>query len=87
MNRIFDPVIVLAAALTAAAILAGCSASVTTFSADIGAPSANLQARDSCAAEVNARSTTREINTSSGARSYNERLRACVERYGVDPLD
>ena len=67
--------------------LAGCSASVTTFSGDISAPpppSSPAEARAYCDAEIRGRSTTHEIaiGPDGGARTTREKMSLCLQRYG-----
>lgn len=68
----------LAAALIFAATLAGCTASVSTFSASLSAPGADPR----CDASVRSRATTSELRLApgGGAKTTDERSDICLTR-------
>lgn len=65
--------------------MAGCTASVSTFSGtfDYGRPASVEEARSACREELRVSSITRSITlgTEAEARVTRERMRACLERY------
>lgn len=66
-------------------LLAGCSASVTTFSGTIRSP-AGQDAEAYCAAEVEGRGVTREISVGAeGPTVYQRQMKLCLNRYGFEP--
>jgi hypothetical protein len=72
-------------ALLTLPLLAGCSASVTTFSASIRSP-AGQDAQAFCEAEVLGRGVTREISLDgAGPTIYQRQMKLCLNRYGFEP--
>ena len=65
-------------------LLAGCSASVTTFSGTVHSPAAQ-DADAYCAAEVEGRGVTREVSTDGGPTIYQRQMKLCLNRYGFEP--
>lgn len=66
-------------------LLAGCSASVTTFSGTVRSPAAH-DADAYCAAEVEGRGVTREISVGAEAPTvYQRQMKLCLNRYGFEP--
>lgn len=65
-------------------LLAGCSASVTTFSGTVRSPAAQ-DADAYCAAEVEGRGVTREISADGGPTVYQRQMKLCLNRYGFEP--
>ncbi len=67
--------------------LAGCSASVTTFSGDISTPpppTNAAEARAYCDTQIRGRSTTHEIaiGPNGGARTTREKMDVCLRQFG-----
>lgn len=66
--------------------LCGCTASVSTFSADFSAPSAGeSEAGATCAAEMRGRAATGSvtIGPGGGADVTRERMNLCLQRHGA----
>jgi hypothetical protein len=66
-------------------LLAGCAASVTTFSGTVRSPAAQ-DADAYCSAEVEGRGVTREISVGAeGPTIYQRQMKLCLNRYGFEP--
>ncbi|OJY32435.1 MAG: hypothetical protein BGP06_04355 [Rhizobiales bacterium 65-9] len=72
------------AVLCIALALCGCTASVTTFSADFSSPPREGDARAACAAELRGRSATSQITIGpgGGASAPREQMSLCLRRRG-----